>query len=205
MPHIDLCFHIQSASPLPSDHGYALYGALSHVLPELHSPNGIAIHPLAGHQIGERQLQLCDWSRLMIRCDTERIPPLLPLAGKPLYLSGRSLRLGIPEIRGLTPATALRSRLVTIKVAHTDAPPTKEQFHAALRRKLDGLGVSAEVAITLLRRRTLRLKQKEIVGYEVLLEHLTAAESLSIQTTPDTFSRQHLGCGVFVPVGGNDE
>jgi CRISPR-associated protein Cas6 len=199
MTHVDLCFHIQSTSPIPCDHAYALYGALSHALPELHTPNGIAIHSLRGRQIGERLMQLCDWSRLTIRCCTDRIPQLIALSGKPLNLSGRPLRLGVPEIRGLIPATALRSRLVVIKTANTDGPPTLDQFLASLRRKLAALGVSSSVTITLGKRRTLRLKQREIVGYEVLLSDLTADESLTLQTTPDAFSRQHMGCGVFVP------
>jgi CRISPR-associated protein Cas6 len=49
------------------------------------------------------------------------------------------------------------------------------------------------------KRRTLRIKDKEVVGYEVKLEGLTVAESLNIQEQ-GLGGRRHMGCGVFVPM-----
>jgi CRISPR-associated protein Cas6 len=206
MQSVDLAFQIQAVDPIPCDHAYPLYGALSRVLPALHSPNGVQIHPLRGRQLGDRLLQLGDGSQLVIRCAAVQIPTLVPLAGKSLDVAGRRLRLGVPEVRGLIPAAVLRSRLVTIKLAHSEAtgPPSADAFLASLRRKLDAINVSAEAYMTLGKRRTVRVKQNEIVGYEVVVEHLTAEESLTLQTEPNLFSRQHLGCGVFVPAGSKD-
>ncbi len=55
-----------STRPIPCDHGYHLYAAVSRVLPSLHQPgspspslhptSGIAIHPIRGQQIGGRKL-----------------------------------------------------------------------------------------------------------------------------------------------------
>jgi CRISPR-associated protein Cas6 len=172
---------------------------MSRALPAAHEPNGIAIHPIRGRQTGERQMMLCDWSRLTIRMSTDRIADFLSLAGRQLNIAGRLVRVGVPQVHALVPATAVRSRLVTIK---NGTEP--ERFLGELRRKLAAMGVADAAQVTLGKRRTLQIKDKAIVGYEVLIEGLTAEESLALQTnaTRDPqlgFSRRHMGCGVFVP------
>jgi len=194
MPIVDLAFAVLAAEPIPADHGYHLYGALSRVLPQLHQTNGIAVHPIRGQQIGNRQLQLNDRSRLVLRADSDQIGPLLALSGKQLDVAGHRLRVGVPQVWTLRPLPAVRSRLVTIK-GFLDA----EAFAAAARRQLDTMSVSVEAQLTLGKRRTLRIKEKEVVGYEVLVEALTAEESLTLQDR-GLGGRRHMGCGVFVPI-----
>lgn len=207
---LDLSFSLVGNKPIPADHGYALCAAISRLVPDVHEENGIAVHPIRGQLIGDRRLQLVPWSTLTLRVPDGQITPLLKLAGKSLQLNGTSLRVGVPVVRALVPATALRSRLVVIKVAHTDAMSlTEEIFKTAARKQLDDLGISKEATITVPRRerdnslgrRTLRLKHKEIVGYEVLVEGLTAEESITLQER-GIGGKRHMGCGVFVPVGG---
>lgn len=198
--HTDVAFAVTASQPLFADHSYALYGAISQTLPTIHSPNGIGIHPIRGEFLGDRRIRLGDGSRLVIRVAAEQIGELLPLAGKRLNIAGTSLLVGVPQVYGLVPATAVRSRLVTIKLAdNEDNSPnlTPERFTPALRRKLDALGVSPAVEITLGKRRTLHIKQKAIVGYEVFFTGLTAEESITVQSS-DTWSRRHMGCGIFV-------
>ncbi|MBW3600762.1 MAG: type I-MYXAN CRISPR-associated protein Cas6/Cmx6 [Planctomycetes bacterium] len=194
MSHIiDLGFPLAGAAPVPADHGYALHGAISRLLPDVHREKGLAVHPIAGRQFGDRLLSLQPWSRLTLRTHADQIPALLPLAGKQLSMAGTMLRIGVPQVHALQPATALRSRLVTIK-GFLDAAP----FEEALRRQLDALKIPQDAKITLGRRRTLRIKDKEVVGHEVFLEGLTAEESLSLQEQ-GAGGRRHMGCGVFTP------
>jgi len=193
---VDLAFSLQSNKPLPADHGYALYGALSRVWPQVHRENGIGIHPIRGQQIGERKLMLDNRSRLVIRASAERIPELLPLAGKQVSVNESSLRIGVPQVWSLRPSTAVRSRLVTIKLT---SGLTEEAFLQAAKSQLVVLGISDTVQITTLKRRTLRIKDKEIVGYEVIVEGLSAEESLDLQER-GIGGRRHMGCGVFVPL-----
>jgi CRISPR-associated protein Cas6 len=197
---IDLCFVVTAASPVPADHGYHLYAAVSRVLPAVHQANGIGIHPIRGRLIGDRQMELCDWSRLSIRIAPERIADFLPLAGKQLNLGARSIRVGVPQVYALTPATAVRSRLVTIKASSREgeepSPPDESAFLAAARRQLDALGISAEVQISAGKRRTLRIKDKEVVGYEMLVSALAAQESVTLQDH-GLGGRRHMGCGIF--------
>jgi CRISPR-associated protein Cas6 len=70
------------------------------------------------------------------------------------------------------------------------------------------LQVSSEAILTLGKRRTLRIREKEVVGHEVVIEGLTSEESLSVQER-GLGGRRHMGCGIFVPLIhrkiGNDE
>ena len=170
--------------------------------PDSHDADGYGIHPIRGRQLGGRTLQLTEHSRLVIRTDADEIARFLPLAGKQLRLLDRTLRIGVPQVRSLVPAVALRSRLVTIKlpdVAAQCAETAAETFRVAALRKLGEIGVSTEALFSLGKRRTLRIKDKEVVGYEVLVEGLTAEESLTLQER-GLGGRRHMGCGVFVPL-----
>jgi CRISPR-associated protein Cas6 len=96
------------------------------------------------------------------------------------------------------PTTALRSRLVNIKVAKIrPESTTEEQFAGAVRRQLNALGISEAASVTVGKRRTMRVKERELVGYEVLVEGLTAEESITLQER-GVGGKRHMGCGVFV-------
>ena len=193
---LDLEFPVFSTSAIAVDHGYHLYAGLSSALSTVHSENGIAVHPIRGRQIGDRMLQLMPWSTIKVRTPQERIGDLVGLAGKSITIGDRQVRLGVPKVQGLEPATALRSRLVTIK-GFMDA----ETFAQAVRRQLDALEISERVILTIGKRRTLRVRDKEVVGFEVILEGLTANESIAIQEE-GLGGRRHMGCGVFVALQG---
>jgi CRISPR-associated protein Cas6 len=198
---VDLAFSLQGTTPIAADHGYAFFGAISRLLPQVHAENGVAIHPVRGRQVGNRQLMLMPWSTLTLRVAEEQIAAMLPLAGKALRIGNASVRVGVPAVRALVPTTALRSRLVNIKVANIRPESvTKDQFAEAVRRQLTNLGISEAAIVTVLTRRTQRVKQRELVGYEVLVEGLTAEESITLQEH-GIGGKRHMGCGVFVPVG----
>jgi len=194
---VDLAFRLQAFAPIPADHGYALYAAVSRLVPEVHQENGVAIHPICGRQAGDRRLILMPWSTLAVRVPDGQIAVLLKLAGKSLRLDDTALRVGVPEVRVLVPATAVRSRLVVIKVAHAGAGElTVAMFASAVRRQMDELGIGADAVLNVGKRRTIRLKQREIVGYELLVEGLTAVESIALQEN-GLGGKRHMGCGVF--------
>ncbi len=204
--HLDLEFPVFSTSAIAADHGYHLYAGLSKALDTLHSENGIGVHPIRGQQIGGRKLQLMPWSSVRIRTPQDKVGDLIALSGKSIHINDCKVRLGVPKLHALEPATALRSRLVTIK-GFQDA----DTFPEAVRRQLNALEVSEQVIITIpLRqrkpdeapvpvRRTIRIRGKEVVGFEVILEGLSAEESINVQET-GIGGRRHMGCGVFVPL-----
>lgn len=214
MNTLELVFPLIAAHPIPSDHGYLLYGAVTQCLPELHDgEKKLAIHPIRGQQVGNRLIQLTDQSQLVLRVPDGEVAPLLKLAGQALRIGATSVRVGVPQVRGLIPATVLRSRLVTIKIVGTKAAAlTPELFLNAARRRLTKMGLSDQIQLTIPtrtgpeadakpvpQRRTMRVHDVEIVGYELIAEGLTAEESLTLQIE-GLGGKRHMGCGVFVPV-----
>ena len=192
MPYVDLAFCL-NGSTIPVDHGYALYAVLCRIIPEIHEARNLAVHPIRGIYSGDGRLQMSDWSRLVLRLPNEGIRSTLKLAGKRLELDGHPLSVGVPEVRTLRPVARLRARLVTIK-----GYLQEDEFLAAARRQLEQLGVRGLAHLGA--RRTFRLKDKQVVGFEMGVTQLTAEESLTLQEQ-GLGGRRKMGCGVFVPWG----
>ncbi len=209
MPMVDVSFRL-AGDKIPADHGYALLGAVSRVLSSVHGDSRVGIHPIRGRLIGGRMLALTERSRLTFRLDAERIAEFLPIAGKGLDLDGHTIRVGVPETRALVPAARLYSRLVVIKGFMEPDP-----FLEAVRRQLTSMDVTGEPHLieqpevadanrgraggshSAHLRRTVRIRDKEIVGFAVGVEALTAAESIRVQER-GVGGRRRFGCGVFV-------
>jgi len=189
---VDLTFPIQG-DRIPADHGYVLYAALSHVQASLHRAPWLGIHPVKGIAAGVN-LKLPPGSKLRLRLPVERVGEALPLVGQTLAVGDFRIRLGAPLLTPLRPAVTLYSRLVIIKGFMERGP-----FVAAVQRQLDALG--AKCKATPGPRRTLRVKERVIVGHAVWLSELSAEESLDIQER-GLGGRRHMGCGVFTPVRG---
>lgn len=146
-----------------------------------------------------------------MRLDSDRISEFLPLVGETLLLGGAAVKLGAPEVRPLRPAARLQSRLVVVK-GFTEP----EALLDAVRRQMATAGIEAEVGIPVRQselsregqagreemspvRRTLQIRDKQIVGYAVMAMGLDAEGSIRLQEL-GAGGRRHFGCGVFVPV-----
>ena len=187
---IELSFRLLGRT-IPVDHGYALYAALSRVVPELHDAQELGIQPVRGVYTGGGVLHLAPFSCLAIRLPQDQIRPVLKLAGTTADVDGHALHIGVPNARALLPVANLRARLVTIK-GFLEA----ESFAEAAKRQLHSLGIEGEILLGI--RRTLRVKDKQVVGFEVAVTELTAEESLILQER-GLGGRRRMGCGVFVP------
>lgn len=148
MNYVDLIFAAQGDA-IPRNHGYALYGAVARVVPSVHQAKDIGIFPINGSSSGDGVLLLTDRSMARFRVPADRLPMLLPLAGKAMELDGHRLRLGVPHVAALIPAPVLSSSLVLIKLADAVTPGD-----AALKVTSPGQGVSetARVASSTARR-----------------------------------------------------
>jgi CRISPR-associated endonuclease/helicase Cas3 len=197
MTAIDLTFLIHAHGALPSDHSYALIGAVSRLIPEAHGGDGYALAPIAGRQIGGRQMKLTENSRFVVRTSPERIAQFLPLAGKTIDIFGRKISLGVPSVYSIDPAETLRARLVTIKGYFQP-----DDFKQAVQRQLDNLEIG-DCEILVGRQRTLRIKRNEIVGFETTLANLAPEDSLKV-SSHGIGGRRHMGCGFFVPASMED-
>ncbi|MEI7461840.1 MAG: type I-MYXAN CRISPR-associated protein Cas6/Cmx6 [Pirellula sp.] len=192
MTAIELSFGMTCSATIPADHGYALLGAVSRLIPDAHSGVGFAIAPIRGCEVGGRQISIDARSPFVIRTSPDRICEFLPLAGKSLDLLGRKIVLGVPSIHQLTACATVRARMVTIKGFFE-----RILFRDAVRRQLDLISVG-DCMIDIRKKRTLRIKQQEIVGYETVLDGLSEHESLIVGTN-GVGGRRHMGCGFFVP------
>lgn len=204
---VDLIFPV-AGSTVPANHGYALYATLSRVVPSIHLSKEVGIFPIQGTFTGG-SLRLNTGSTIRIRVPVERLPTLLPLAGVTIELDGYPIRIGTPRVQALIPAPTLTSSLVIIKLAHTSASGgvTPDLFLAAARKQLTALDLIAEPAVPLVstgphagepRRRVVRVKGQTHVGYAMVVEGLTADESIRLQEI-GIGGRRLIGCGLFLP------
>lgn len=191
MACVDLAFRLMG-SQLPVDHGYALYSAISRVVPEIHEARDIGVHPIRGNYVGNGELMITGSSRLIVRLESDSISSFLKLAGKKLELGSYAVRVGVPEVRLLRPRASLYSRLVTIK-----GFMEPKGFLEAAKRQSEKMGVTAELQIG--ERRTFRVKDKQVVGFEMAALGLSAEDSLRLQEI-GIGGRRHMGCGIFVPL-----
>ena len=212
MNKVDVQFRI-TGNDIPADHGYHLLSAVSGLVPEIHGDDQVGVHPISGRLIGDRRLAITENSRLTIRLDSERIEQILRLAGKSLEINGSTVRVGVPQTRSLVPSARVYSRLVVIK-GFTEP----EAFLEAAKRQADALEVRGTVSLvpqpqiaqsnrnatsgsrSPYLRRTICIRGKQIVGFALRVEDLTAEESIRIQEQ-GLGGRRRFGCGVFVSVG----
>lgn len=210
MPTIDVFFRIQGKR-LPADHGYLLYSAISRLIPTIHEDISLGLHPVSGAPCGNRQISLSANSSLGVRLDSDRISEIMPLAGKELCVGDERIFVGIPNSKALIPCSRLYSRLVVIK-GYTD----HDSFAVAAKKQLSESGINAELSLveqasyacanegkdtgshSPYLRRTLRIRDKNVVGFAVRVEGLTAEESILLQEK-GLGGRRRFGCGIFMP------
>lgn len=201
MPIIDLTFEIQGTS-IPLDYGYALFGAISRVVNEVHGDRRIGVHPIRGVKLQPGRLTLVPQSKLRVRMPSEEIIAYLPLAGTRIELDGSVLRVGLPHAEPLTPSPSLTSRIVTI--GHVQTP---EAFLPSIQRQLEEMQVQARAEFLPSpnprfegqpSRRIITVKARKIIGFPIQIHGLTAEESLIVQEK-GLGSRRRMGCGLFVP------
>ena len=210
MPVVDIVFRI-TGTKIPVDHGFHLFAAISRVVPSFHGDSEIGVHPISGRLVGNRRLALTERSALTLRLPSERISEALKLAGAQLDINGCMIRTGPPNTRALIPAARLHSPLVIIK-----GFMAADAFLEAVRRQLQSMAVQAEPRLAAqphiaeanqgkttgshspYLRRTIRIRDKEIVGFAVRINGLTAEESIRVQEN-GLGGRRRFGCGVFMP------
>ena len=190
---LDLGFKV-TGTELPVDHGFALYGALSRVLPFFHEEGDLGLKFIRGRYVGGGMLDISPRSELVLRVPAYRIGAFLDLAGKSLDVQGHSLSVGAPITRCLVPAAVLHSPLVTTRNGND-----RVRFEAELNHQMEQMGVRGKLSIA--RRRTFTIHGKQVVGYEALISELTAEESISVQCQ-GLGGRRKMGCGFFEVLKG---
>jgi CRISPR-associated protein Cas6 len=200
-PKVDVRFQV-FGEQIPSDHGYILFSSLCKIAPFIHHNRQIAIHHITGRSLSNRRMDITEGSFLSFRVPTDSVDDIVQLAGSIIRLGGDEIRLGVPRLQRLIPAVRLYSPLVVIKGFMETEP-----FMDAVQRQLTGLEVKGTPMLIEqpgnsdfpFARRTLRVKDKEIVGFALMIDNLTAEESIRVQEH-GIGGRQRFGCGVFLPM-----
>ncbi|MEW6429327.1 MAG: type I-MYXAN CRISPR-associated protein Cas6/Cmx6 [Thermodesulfobacteriota bacterium] len=192
---VDLQFKV-FGKEIRVDHGYALFAAVSRILPEYHETSEAGLALIRGRYAGDGKLVLGSNACLTFRVPIEKLPPYLNLAGKVLDLDGQVVRLGVPSTRALIPATTLHAHLVTTRNGQE-----QDRFTAEIHRQLATLPCRGKLSVG--QRRTFKVHGKQVVGYSVLASELTAVESIALQEQ-GLGGRRKLGCGFFEPWRGGD-
>lgn len=210
MPMVDVQFKLVGKL-IPADHGYHLFAAVSELVPKLHDYDGVGLYPISGQLAGNRCLAITEKSFLTIRLPSDKIGLFLLLAGKTLHIGEHEIHVGVPQTRALVPSARLYSRLVVIKGFMEPDP-----FLEAARRQLQKLGIRGKPSLIMqpriaetnagnesgthspYLRRTIRIHDKEVVGFALRVEKLTAEESILLQEK-GIGGRRRFGCGIFFP------
>lgn len=199
---VDLLFPARG-DPIPTDHAYRLYAALTALLGVPHIPQtGVRFAPLTGDPDGNGRLRLGNGSVLRLRVPVDAIAAVLPLTGRTVYVGPTAVRFGPPTVVRLAPAPTVRARVVTFKNA---VDPIG--FLAAARLKLASVGVGGEPGLPVAEdgprageplRRVVRVKGRAVVGYALVVAGLSAVDSLRLQEE-GLGGRTRIGCGFFLP------
>lgn len=197
---VDLVFPALG-NTLPTDHAYALYGALSQIVPDFHDETrSVRFAPITGRAAPDGRLQITEYSCLRVRLADDAVRCVLPLAGKRLAVGDALVRLGVPRLQSLVAAPSLIARLVTFKNADTP-----ERFLATAQVKLADLGVNGKLQLPVHVqgervgtpvRRVVRVRGVTIPGYSLIVAELSSSDSLLLQES-GLGGRTRLGCGFF--------
>lgn len=158
---------------IPVDHGYALYAAVSKVVPL--KERGWALLPVRGRASRGGLRLATDESAVRLRLPVLEVGDLIPLADATLEVQGQGIRLGECRVSALRPRSSLRSRFVTIAGRGQDTDDMSE----AVLDQLAVMGVGGAVAVG--PRRVMRVSGRVIRGYAVEVRGLGDQDSLQIQ------------------------
>ncbi len=190
---IDVQFHA-AGQCLKVDHGYALFSAISGILPFFHHTDDVLVSPVRGRYIGNGLLNIAPSSRLVLRMPVGRVVEYINLAGKILDIDGHVIRIGVPNSYALIPSTTLYAHLVTTRNGQD-----QQRFEQEITRQFEMLGCSGRISVG--KRRTFRVHGRQVVGYSMLVSELSSEDSITIQES-GLGGRSKMGCGFFVPWRG---
>jgi CRISPR-associated protein Cas6 len=197
---VDLSFTIQCKT-LKVDHAWALFSALSPLLPWIESDPVAGIHPLhvaeSAHgwqrpEDPDALLHLSRRTKLVLRLPSERVEEARQLEGQTLLIDGHAMGIGEAEVIPLSRSTSLFARRVAI---HEDE--TEERF---LQRMLDQLAMIDVRPKKLLPglSHPLRTPEDVICTRLLSIEGMQLDEAFRLQEK-GLGEYRHLGCGIFIP------
>jgi len=198
--HIDLVFPVHGRT-VARDHGYALYAAMSRVIPGIHGASWIGIHGIAGKRLTPETLTLAPMATLRVRVPADKIGAVFALAGATLEVSGQPVEIGAPTVYALAPVAVLDARIVVIRFTGGISKPFDRaafdrRFIAEAERQLVVHGIRGDLALC--GRQRLRVGGQRVIGHSVRVGALSPDDSLKLQIH-GLGGKRTMGCGIFRP------
>jgi CRISPR-associated protein Cas6 len=198
---------------LPADHGYSLYSAIKKLMKENqvdllnedNLPPDILISSIPGIPDKNGMIYLNKNSRFRFRCPAEQAPQWYRfLQNQVLDIRGHIIRLIQPRLTLPETSEILKARLVVFRLEQWNSHDAPFYFLESCKKAMQKIEVNAQVSIDSnydgdLALRSLKIKEKNILGYGVLVEGLNNEDSLKLQCY-GLGGRKHFGCGWFYPV-----
>lgn len=191
---------------LPADHGYSLYSALKKtILAEKDLPPEVLLCSVPGVPDRDGLIYLNRSSRLRLRCPVDQVQSWYRLLQNTvLDVRGHLIRLVQPQLTLPQPSETLKARLITFKLKAVDHNEVPLYFLGSCKKALEQIEINAQAFIDSnadgdLARRVLRIRDKNVVGYGIVVEGLSDEDSIKLQCQ-GLGGRKHFGCGWFYPV-----
>ena len=203
-PVVNVTFPVTGGC-IPLEHGYALYGALKQVWPDIQAYDWLQIGPIQPLCRSRGKTVVGRDATLLLRAPVSHLAILFPLAETVHTLDQGELAIGRPIISQLQPSPILYSPFFTVKV-HDGGEALAPWDDLRLSRFV--VGIEARLAVTgitqgrahvdITRPRWLHIKDGGASGYPVAVLGCSDAESLALQSV-GLGGRRKMGCGVLVP------
>jgi CRISPR-associated protein Cas6 len=198
---------------LPADHGYALYSAIKKLcqekqptlLNENNLSSDILISSIPGIPDKNGMIYLNRNSRFRLRCPPEQAQLWYRLfQNQVLDIRGHLIRLIQPRLTLPETSQVLKARLVTFHLEEWESQSAPFHFLESCKKALERIEVNAQPFIDSnsqgdLALRSLKIQNKNVLGYGLVIEGLKEDDSLKLQTY-GLGGRKHFGCGWFYPV-----
>lgn len=188
MSHVDIAFAV-SGGPLPRDHSFELWRALSLAAPELFADPLVAVLPVRGASAGAGGIVLQRRSRLLMRMQEASVERALNLCGVRLEVAGAPVTLGEAKTRPLAHYATLYAHRVAAE---------RDDEASFVKQVAEGLGRIEVAADFIVGKRTLtRGAEGDIAGFSLMLAELSGRQSLALQMH-GIGAHRALGFGIFV-------
>ncbi len=197
---VDLVFAVRGRT-LPSDHAWALAGAVGQALPWFADEPGAGLHLVHAAASGngwwspedddEGVIYLSRRTRLALRLPQGRVADARALEGATLDVGGHPIAVGTGQVHLLSPLTTLYARHVVADQADENA------FLDGVARELGEIGVTCRRMVCG-RSRHFRGSEGRVLTRSLMLDGLAFDESQLLQRRGLGPGRHH-GFGLFIP------
>jgi CRISPR-associated protein Cas6 len=197
---------------LPADNGYSCYSAIKKLcqeqqptlLEENNLSSDILLSSISGVPDRNGMVYLNKFSRFRLRCPAEQSPQWYRfLQNKVLDIRGHLIRLIQPRLTLPESSHVLKARLVTFRLEQWNSQEAPFYFLESCQKALERQEIQGKAFIDSntqgdLALRGIRIKNKNVLGYGVIIEGLNDEDSLKLQGS-GLGGRKHFGCGWFYP------